>query len=95
MAFLQFLITVVVEAVCVMVIIVQNSPLNVVLNFISLAVIADFDTFIYEAQIESLKILIDREDPILRIRHTTSSRCKSEEMSEFENELGERPPIRL
>ena len=97
MGFLQSQITIVVEFVCVMVIVVQNSPLNVVLNFISLAVIADFDGYIYEAQIESLKLLVEREDkePILRIRHTTSTRCKPEEISEFENELGERPPIRL
>jgi len=88
MGLLQYMVTILVEFVCVMVIVVQNSPLNVVLNFIAMAVISDFDQYIYEAQIESLKHLVQRDDPILIIRHTTSSRCKQEEVAEFENELG-------
>lgn len=52
--------------------------MDIVYNFIALAVIAEFDDFVYSAlRNEPMKILIkpDVTENVLIIRHTTSKKC--------------------
>jgi len=56
----------------------------VVYNFISLAIIAEFDDFVFSAlRNEPMKLLIKEDviDKLLVIRHTSSPKCGLDEMS--------------
>lgn len=80
-AFLQALITFLVESLNIMVILMSNSVNEVVMNFVALAIIADFDDFIYAGGIkeEAQKAFATDDSDnapikrILTIRHTTSN----------------------
>lgn len=54
------------------------TPTDIVYNFIALAVIAEFDDFVYQSlRSESMKKLIEADvtEKILVVRHTTSKKC--------------------
>ena len=62
----------------------STNPVDIVYNFIALAVIAEFDDFVYQSlKNESMKCLVDEKVTkyILKVQHTTSSLCDKEEMS--------------
>lgn len=65
-------------------ILTATDPVNCTLNFIALAIIAEFDNFVYEAlRNESMKKLLEPDvcAKLLKIMRTTSKKCKPEEMS--------------
>lgn len=72
--------------------------MDIVYNFIALAIIAEFDDFVYAAlRNESMKKLIDKEvtDKVLVVRHTTSKKCQEHELSTVKDEDGEFRPLKV
>ena len=71
------------EWACIFIILISEAPIAVVSNFVSLAIITQFDDFIYESlKNEVLKKLYQediRETLVIR-RHTSSHRCPPEEL---------------
>jgi hypothetical protein len=96
--FLSFVATAGVEFVCVAVIITSFAPLGIVYNFIALSVIAQFDEFVYYSiRNESLKKLFYESviEKVLVVKHTTSKRCKEEELSTVTDEHGKKRPLKV
>ena len=96
--FLQASIVLAVEFVNIIIILTSFKPTNIVFNFIALAIIAEFDNYVYESlRNESMKKLLDNEvnDKILVIRHTTSKRCKDNELSTVADENGDLRPLKV
>jgi hypothetical protein len=97
-AFLSSLTVILVEIVNIVIILTSISPVDIVYNFIALAIIAEFDDFVYASlRNESMKKLIMKEvtDRLLVIRHTTSKKCKDYEVSDVRDELGELRPLKI
>lgn len=60
--FLQCIVTIMVEVVNIEIILTSLNPVDIVYNFIALAIIAEFDDFVYSSlRSESMKKLIERE----------------------------------
>lgn len=96
--FLQTLIVVLVEFVNIEIILTSLNPVDIVYNFIALAIIAEFDDFVYSSlRNESMKKLIEKEitEKVLVIRHTTSKKCKDDELSTVMGEDGEFRPLKV
>lgn len=96
--FLQCLIVIMVEIVNIQIILTSTNPVDIVYNFIALAIIAEFDDFVYAAlRNESMKKLIEKEvtDAVLVIRHTTSKKCGDNELSTVKDQDGEFRPLRI
>ena len=53
--------TLTVEFICVMVCCISIAPMAIVYNFIALGIIADFDNYVFESYIDSLKVLATEE----------------------------------
>jgi hypothetical protein len=82
--FLQSFIVLAVELVNIEIILTSLTPVDIVYNFIALAIIAEFDDFVYAAlRNEPMKLLIkdDITERLLIIRHTSSSKCSETTMS--------------
>jgi hypothetical protein len=78
------MVVIAIELVNIEIILTSVNPVDIVYKFVSLAVIAEFDDFVYSAlKNEPMKILITEEitDSLLVIRHTTSPACGSHELS--------------
>jgi hypothetical protein len=61
-----------------------NDPVNIVFNFTAVAIIAEFDNYIFESmKNESFKELLEDEfvGKVLVIEHTTSKKCHHDEKS--------------
>ncbi len=87
-----------VEFVNIEIILTSLNPVDIVYNFIALAIIAEFDDFVYSSlRNESMKKLIEKEitEKVLIIRHTTSKKCKEDELSTVLNEDGEFRPLKV
>ena len=87
-----------VEFVNIIIILTSFKPTNIVFNFIALAIIAEFDNFVYESlRNESMKKLLDNtvNDKILVIAHTTSKRCRDDELSTIPDENGDLRPLKV
>ena len=96
--FLQAFIVSAVEFCNIAIILTSLSPIGTVFNFIALAIIADFDNFVYESlRNEKMKKLLyeDVKERILIINHTTSKRCTSKELSNVLDENGDRRPLKI
>jgi hypothetical protein len=54
--------------------------MDIVMNYVALAVVADFDDYIYEAvsRGDNYPELLENEE-VLKIEHTSSSQCRHEE----------------
>ncbi len=81
---LQCLSVILVEFVNIEIILTSIVPTDIVYNFIALAIIAEFDDFVFESlRSESMKLLIEAEvtEKIFVFRHTTSKKCKEHELS--------------
>ena len=88
-SFLEFTITTTVEVCNISIILAQTNPINIVLNFIAIEIIAQFDEFVYTAlRNESGKLLIEMKiaDDVLMIHHTTSSKCGVDELSDVKDQ---------
>ena len=73
-------------------------PSQIVLNFIAVAIIAEFDNFVFEAmRNECCKKLIEFKinEKVLIIHHTTSKRCGNEELSDVKDEDGNFRPLKV
>lgn len=96
--FLQSFTVIIVEIVNIEIILTSLTPLDIVYNFIALAVIAEFDDFVYAAlRNEPMKLLVkpDVTSNILIVRHTTSKKCRDEELSTVEDFDDELRPLRV
>lgn len=95
---LQTVIVIMVEIVNIEIILTSIYPTDIVYNFIALAIIAEFDDFVYQSlRSESLKKLIDSDvcEKILIIRHTSSKKCKDHELSDIVDENGDLRPLKI
>ena len=75
-----------VEFCSLLVIITSFDPLNTVLNFIGLAVIASFDDYVFSSitnEVLSKLLEGDLSSELLCIAHTTSKRAKSYEKTDI------------
>ena len=94
---LQCSIVIMVELVNICVILTSFDPIDIVFNFIALAIIAEFDNYVFESlRNESMKKLLDDtvNNRILVIRHTTSKRCREDELSDVMDEDGDLRPLK-
>ena len=73
-------------------------PISIVYNFIALAIIAEFDNYVYSSmKNESFKELIEKKfvKKVLVIKHTTSKKCKEDEYSGVRDQDGNMRPLRI
>jgi len=88
----NFLVNTLVELCNLIVIISSNSPLNIVLNFVAICIISEFDNIIYASQGNEYCTKMLKDDAIaqkiLQIQHTTSKNCGVDELSNVEDEQG-------
>jgi len=69
-----------------------------VYNFVVLGIIAEFDDFVYSSlRNESMKLLIEAEvtERVLIVHHTTSKKCKDNELSTIKDDDGEFRPLKV
>ena len=97
--FMHSISVILVEIVNIEIILTSIVPTDIVYNFIALAIIAEFNDFVYQSlRSESMKKLIEAEvtEKILVIRHTSSKKCKDWELSTVIDEETEMPrPLRV
>lgn len=96
--FLQTFITVCVEVVNIEIILTSLDPVEIVYNFIALAIIAEFDDFVFSSlRNECMKKLCESEftEKIVIIRHTTSKKCLPDELSTVRDENGNLRPLKI
>ena len=75
-----------------------QDPINLVFNFIALAIVAEFDNFVFESlKNESMKELVEKKfyKRVLLIKHTTSKKCQAGELSTVKDEEGDFRPLRV
>jgi len=76
-----------------------NDTIDIVFNFIALAIIAQFDNYVYASmKNESFKNLVGEDfcKAVLTINHTTSKKCRDYELSKvYDEEEGEFRPLRV
>ena len=96
--FLQFTSCLSVEISNIGVICTSIDPTELVFNFIALAIVAEFDNFIFESlKGETMKELVEKKfyKRLLVINHTTSPKRKDEELSTEKDENGDFRPLKL
>ena len=81
------------------VILASNDPLNIVLNFVAVCIVAEFDNLVF-ASISNEKCTKMLEDnaianKILQIQHTTSKSCHVDELSNAKDEEGNYRKMRI
>jgi len=75
------------------VIVAANDTISIVFNFIAVAIIAEFDNYVFDSmKNENFKRLIEERfsKPALVICHTTSKKCKLSEVSSQKDEKTQR-----
>ena len=75
-----------------------NDTISIIFNFIALAIIAEFDNYVYASMKgESFKALCEKEftKKVLVVQHTTSKKCKLEELSQVKDEDGNFRPLKI
>lgn len=80
MGYLQSTLTIAVETVSLLIILQSETTQDVVFNFIAVAIISDFDNFVYNSlRSEKLKDLVQEEtaEELLPISFTSSVKAKS------------------
>jgi hypothetical protein len=97
--FLQVTATLSIEIVSIGVICSAIDPISIIQNFISLAILVEFDIYVYESiKNESFKELVEKEFvlKVCKIKHTTSKKCQPWELSdEFDEETGRLRPLKV
>lgn len=87
--FFQALSCLTVEMANIFVLCCANDTIDIVFNFIALAIIADFDNYVFQSMKgEGLRELIVERftKKVLRVEHTTSKKCRVEERTGIWNE---------
>ena len=96
--FLQCISGLTVELANIGVICGANDTISIVFNFIALAIIAEFDNYVFGSmKNESFKLLCEKDftERVLIIQHTTSIKCGTDEKSTEKDENGEFRPLRI
>ncbi len=91
-SFLHFTVTTATEICNICIIITSLYPVVIVLNFIAIAIIAEFDNYVYSSmRNEYCKKLIEKKisEKVLIVHHTTSKRCGDDELTDVKDENGE------
>ena len=89
---MQFTATLLIEIVNMIVLCGVNDAVNIIFNFTAIAIIAEFDNFVFESlKKESFKELLEAEfeNKALMIKHTSSKKCKEGELSDVKDENGD------
>ena len=85
--------------ICNCCIIIQSfDPIDIVLNFIAIGIIVQFDNYVFDAmRNECFKklVLFNINEKVLVIHHTTSKRCGSQEKSDVKDEDGNLRPLKV
>ena len=85
----QIWMTIAVEIINIGFICKSSTPVDIIFNFVSLAIIAQFDQYVFKSlRNESFKELVEPDvcSKILVIHHTTSDSCKVTELSTVKDE---------
>jgi len=83
-AYMHFLAVVLTEFTNVAIIISSPDPITIVLNFIAIAIITEFDDYVYKSvRNEPCKKLIEKKsfEEVIVVHHTTSINCGDQELS--------------
>jgi hypothetical protein len=75
-----------------------SDTISIVFNFIALAIIAEFDNYVFSSmKNESFKVLTEKEfcERVFIVAHTTSKKCCSEELSTEKDEDGNFRPLKI
>ena len=86
------------EIVNIGIILTAEDPFNIVMNFVSITIVAQFDNFVYDSmRNEVCKKLIEFKlaEKVLIIHHTTSKRCGWDELADNYDEEGNRRKLRI
>lgn len=90
-SYMHFFVTTSTELCNICIIITSLYPVSIVLNFIAIAIIAEFDNYVYGSmRNEYCKKLIEKNiaEKVLIVHHTTSKRCADDELSDVKDEDG-------
>jgi hypothetical protein len=96
--FMQFASAIGVETSNIGVLCCALDPINLVFNFIALAIVAEFDNYVFQSlKNESIKVLVEKKfyKRVMVVNHTTSKKCRLEELSSVKDENGEFRPLRV
>lgn len=97
--FMQMTSSLGVELSNIGVILAANDTISIVFNFIAVAIIAEFDNYVFHSmKSESFKQIIEPRftKKALPVCHTTSKKCQSDEMSnQIDPETGELRPLKI
>lgn len=94
----QALICTIVEIGNLAIILVSIYPVEIVLNFISVAIVSEFDSYVYNSmRNEACKTLLEEKvnEHVFKFRHTTSKRCEKNEASTIKDEFGVYRPLKI
>lgn len=97
-ALLQVITSITIEIANNVVLIMTSDTLSIIGNFVSLVVIAEFDNYIFASmKDESFRVLIEKEftEKVFIISHTTSKKCREEELSDVIDDDGVFRPLRV
>ena len=97
-SFLHFTVTTATEICNICIIITSLYPVVIVLNFIAIAIIAEFDNYVYSSmRNEYCKKLIEKKisEKVLIVHHTTSKRCGDNELTDVKDENGDFRKLRV
>lgn len=95
---MQFTSTLLTEITNLIVLCACNDAVNIIFNFTAIAIVAEFDNFVFESmKNESFKELLEEKftSKVLIINHTTSKKCKEHELSTEKDEYGELRPLKV
>ena len=94
----QALIATIVETGNLAIILTSIYPVEIVLNFISVAIVAEFDSYVYDSmRNEGCKTLLEEKvnEHVFKFRHTTSKRCEQNEASIIKDSFGVYRPLKV
>jgi len=96
--FLHYMSTVSTEFCNIAIILTSLNPTDIVFNFIAIAIIAEFDNYVYSSmRNEYFKKLIENSiaEKVLIIHHTTSKRCGADDFSDVKDDDGDYRKLKI
>jgi len=96
--FMHFAATTSTEFCNIAIILTSQEPVDIVLNFIAIAIIAEFDNFVYSSmRNEYFKKLIENSiaEKVLIVHHTTSKRCGADDLSDVKDDNGDYRKLKI
>jgi hypothetical protein len=95
---MQFSSTLLTEITNLIILCGVNDAVNIIFNFTAIAIVAEFDNYVFESmKNEGFKELLEKKftSKVLIISHTTSKKCKEDELSTVKDEHGEYRPLKV